>query len=275
MNTIAPSATPQINPADGGVVGAGQYTVPYGLGYSHQTIGLLARRYMHEFGVRPEQVAWLPIVEREHALMNPRAYMNSDRAGKMPLTMEDYLNSRFIAEPARLFDCDIPVNGAFAYIMTSEARAKDLRHPPVYLLAWARPDDAAGRGWEPWDGISPTAVTLYKDAGLDPRDIDLWFVYDGYSYLSLFWMEFLGLVPRGEAANYIEGGDRIRYTGEHPVNTHGGNLSEGRLHGAGHILESVNQLRGTAGLRQAKGDYAVLSMAFPPGGGCGIIGKGY
>lgn len=279
MNTIAPSATPRINPADGGVSGPPQFMTPYGVGYTRQTIGLFGRRYMHVRGYNERQLAWIPIVEREHAMMNPGAYMQT------PMTMDDYLNSRFIAEPVRLFDCDIPVNRAVAYILTSEARAKDMKHPPVYLMGWAGAEGEGGGGassvapYEPWDGIAPTAKTLYQDTGIAPSDIDLWFVYDGYSFLAFMWLEALGLVGPGEAGPYIEGGDRIRYTGEHPMNTHGGNLSEGRAHGAGQIVEVVRQMRGgQVGARQVKkADYAILSSAFPypSGGGCGIIGRGY
>ena len=273
MNTIAPSATPRINPADGGVAGPTQFMTPYGVGYTRQTVGLFGRRYMYERGYNQEQLAWIPIVEREHALLNPGAYM------KDAMTMEDYMNSRYIAEPVRLYDCDIPVNRAVAYIITTEDRAKTMKHPPVYLTGWA---GAEGEGavntplYEPWDGVAPTATTLYKDTGVGPEDMDFWFLYDGYSWLAFMWLECLGLVKPGEAGPYIEGGDRIRITGEHPMNTHGGNLSEGRAHGAGQIIEAVRQLRGEAGPRQAKGDYVILSSAFPypSGGGCGIIGRG-
>lgn len=277
MNTIAPSATPRINPADGGVAGPPQFMTPYGVGYTRQTIGLFGRRYMHERGYNERQLAWIPIVEREHAMMNPGAYMQT------PMTMDDYLNSRFIADPVRLFDCDIPVNRAVAYILTSEERAKTMKHAPVYLMGWAGAEgEGAGAGlvgnYEPWDGIAPTATTLYEDTGIGPKEINQWFVYDGYSYLAFMWLEALGLVGPGEAGPYIEGGANIRYNGEHPMNTHGGNLSEGRAHGAGQIMEAVRQIRGEAGARQAKGnDYIILSSAFPypNGGGCGIIGKGY
>ena len=268
MNIIAPSATPKIDPTDGGVEGPQQFTTPYGVGYTRQTVGLYARRYMHERGYTERQLAWIPLVMREHALMNPGAYMQT------PMTMDDYLSCRYIAEPVRLFDCDIPVNRAVAYIMTSEERAQDTRYPGISLVGWA--EGESGGSFDPWHGIAPTAKQLYSETGLSPEDMDLWFLYDGYSLLTFMWLENLGLVGPGEAGPYIEGGDRIRYNGEHPMNTHGGNLSEGRSHGAGHIVEIVRQMRGEAGARQVKkADYAILSSAFPypNGGGCGIIGR--
>jgi acetyl-CoA acetyltransferase len=278
MNIIAPSATPRINPGDGGVAGPQQWTTPYGVGYTRQTIGIFGRRYMHERGYNERQLAWIPLVERENAQLNPGAYMYGT-----PMTMDDYLNSRFIAEPIRLFDCDIPVNRAVSYIITTEDRAKGMKHPPVYLIGWAGNEGEGGGGrrtfnYEPWDGISPVAEELYRDTKLSPKDMDLWFLYDGYSMLAFMWLESMGLVGPGEAGPYIEGGAHIRITGEHPMNTHGGNLSEGRAHGAGQIIEAVRQIRGEAGERQVKkADYVVLSSAFPypAGGGCGIIGRGF
>ena len=134
-------------------------------------------------------------------------------------------------------------------------------------MGWAGAEgEGASRGgnYAPWDGIAPTATTLYEDTGIGPQEINQWFVYDGYSYLAFMLLEALGLVDPGEAGPYIEGGTNIRYNGEHPMNTHGGNLSEGRAHGAGQIMEAVRQIRGEAGARQAKGnDYIILSSAFP------------
>ena len=272
MNTVAPVGTPLIDPETGEVGGDAQFEVPYGLGYTMQRIGLTTRRYMHRYGITEEQVGWLAVVEREHALLNPWAYW------KKPISVQDYLESRWIAEPVRLFDCDTPVNGAFAYILTRDDLARSLRHEPAYLLGWADSEhDLLSHHLIPeeLEGIGAIGQTLYRDTGLSPSNMDVWMLYDGYSFFVLQWMENLGLVSRGEAGRYIEGGDRIRVTGEHPINPHGGQLSEGRLHGHGHILEAVQQVRGAAGERQArKADYAILSSAFPNTGSAAIIGKG-
>jgi acetyl-CoA acetyltransferase len=268
MNTIAPVSTPQIDPVTGGVAGWSQFEVPYGLGYSMQRIGLRGRAFMHRYGITETQLGWVPVTERTHALMNPWAVM------KKPLTMEEYLASRWIAEPVRLLDCDMPVNGAFAYLMTRDDIAKTLRHPPVYLAAWANHPTTTPDHLQPeiLDGMSPIAKTLYKDAGLGPADMDVWFLYEGFSFFALHWMENLGLVPRGESGNYVDGGTRIRFDGEHPLNTHGGQLSEGRLHGHGHILEAIQQLRGNAGPRQAKrANTAIICSNFPDTGSAGIM----
>lgn len=270
MNTIAPVSTPQIDPTSGGVAGPTQFEVPYGLGYSMQRVGLQARAYMNRYGITREQLAWVPITERQHALMNPWAVM------KTPLTMEDYLNARWIAEPVNLFDCDMPVNGAFAFLLAREDIAKDLKWKPVYLKSWAGNKQNIGLQdhlWpEPLTGITPIAEEIYRDAQLKPEDMDLWFMYDGFSYFVPMWMENLGLVPRGEAGNYVQGGTNIRFDGRHPVNTHGGQLSEGRLHGHGHVLEAIQQLRGNAGERQSKwNNTAIISSVFPHTGAAGIL----
>jgi acetyl-CoA acetyltransferase len=271
MNTAAPISTPEIDTDTGAVGGPGQFEVPYGLGYTMQRVGLTSRRWMHRFGVTHEQVGWLCVVQREHALLNRHAIMRS------PLSLEDYLASRWISAPLRLYDCDYPVNGAFAYIITREDRSRSLLHEPVFLLGWVDSGIAATTFHlylEDVGGMIPLAQQLYTDTGLRPEQMDVWLLYDGYSFFALQWMENLGLVPRGESGAYVEGGSRIRYDGEHPLNTHGGQLSEGRMHGAGHILEAVQQLRGTAGERQAKrAEFAIVSSAFPNSGAAAIFGR--
>jgi acetyl-CoA acetyltransferase len=272
MDTVSTISSPPIDAGTGQVQGPAQFDVPYGLGYTMQRVALASRRWMDRYGITEEQVGWLCITEREHAMRNPRAPLHD------PITMQDYLASRWITEPLRLLDCDYPVHGAFAYILTREDQAKTLRHEPVYFLGWT---DLGGAGAmsphllpEFTDGLRPEVEQLYADTGLQPRDMDVWMLYDGFSHLALQWIEELGLVERGQAGAYVEGGTRIRFDGEHPLNTNGGQLSEGRLHGAGHILEAVEQLRGTAGDRQAKkADHAIVSSIMPYAGAAGIFGR--
>ncbi len=272
MNTVAPVATPDINPGSGGVPGPTQFEVPYGLGYSMQRIGFTVRRWMHRYGITHEQVGWLCVTQREHALLNPQAFF------KKALTIEDYMSARWISDPVRVLDCDYPVNGAYAYIVTRQDRAKDLRQTPVYLRSWVESEipllDFHLIAEDLGPGPSPWLTDLYRDSGVSPAELDVWMLYDGFSFFAPQWMESLGLVPRGESGNYMQGGKNIRFDGEHPVNTHGGQISEGRLHGAGHLLEAVQQLRGNCGDRQAKkADYAVVSTAFPNTGAAAILGK--
>jgi acetyl-CoA acetyltransferase len=271
MNTIAPVNTPEIDPETGGVAGLAQFEVPYGLGYTMQRVGFMKRRWMHRYGITDEQVGWVCVVERRHALMNPYAIM------KKPLTIEDYSQSRWIAEPIRLLDCDYPVNGAFAYIMARPDVVEAAGTIPAHLIGWS----GAGEGDmiphlrpEPAEDMSPLAHELYADTRLKPADMDVWLLYDGFSFLAMQWMEQLGLVAPGESGAYVEGGERILHTGEHPLNTHGGQLSEGRMHATGHILEAVQQVRGGAGSRQAaRAEHAIVSSAYPFNGGVAIFGR--
>jgi acetyl-CoA acetyltransferase len=272
MNTVAPVLTPLIDPETGLVGGPAQFEVPYGLGYTMQGIGLTTRRWMDRYQITEEQVGWLCVTQREHARLNPHAVMQK------PLTVDEYLASRWIADPVRLLDCDYPVNGAYAYVMTTVEEARDLQHAPVELLSWAEsPYDVLEYNHLPEElGEGPTdwLWELYRDAGIGPEELDVWMLYDGFSFFAMQWMESLGLVARGESGNYVEGGRRIGIDGEHPVNTHGGQLSEGRMHGAGHVLEAVQQLRGNAGERQAaKAERAVVTTAFPNTGAAAILGR--
>jgi acetyl-CoA acetyltransferase len=271
MNTLAPVNTPQIDPETGAVQGVEQFDVPYGLGYTMQRVGLLKRRWMERNSITDDQVGWLCVVQRQHALLNPHAIM------KKPITLEDYRSSRWIADPIHLLDCDYPVNGAYAYIVARPDIESTSDSDPVHLLSWSGPGEGdmiphlrpeGGHGMNRW------AREVYADAGLGPSDMDVWLLYDGFSFLAMHWMEELGLVGPGESGAYVEGGERILYTGEHPVNTHGGQLSEGRMHGSGHILEAVQQVRGTAlGRQAAHADYAIASSAYPFNGAVAIFGK--
>lgn len=271
MDTVAPVNTPQIDSLTGDVGGDDQFEVPYGLGYTMQRVGFLMRRWMVRYKIRQDQIGWLAVAERRNALLNPRAVFST------PLSVDDYLGSRWIAEPVRLLDCDYPVNGAFAYLLARGDLARSLDPDPVWLLGWAGPavGDVAPhlRPEEPPES-NRIARELYRDTGLSPAHLDVWMLYDGFSFLAMQWMEALGVVEPGGSGEYVEGAERIVHTGEHPLNTHGGQLSEGRLHGAGHILEAFQQVRGTAGARQAaRADIAVITSAFPYNGGAAVVGR--
>jgi acetyl-CoA acetyltransferase len=271
MNTVAPVNTPPIDPETGAVGGEAQFDVPYGLGYTMQRVGLLKRRWMERNDISDDQIGWLCVTQRQHALLNARAIM------KDPITIADYKSSRWIADPIHLLDCDYPVNGAFAYIVARSDLNTWANSAPVPLLSWGGPgegDSIPHLRPEGGHGMNQWAREAYVDAGLSPADMDVWMLYDGFSFLAMLWMEELGLVEPGGSGHYVEGGTRIFHTGEHPLNTHGGQLSEGRMHGAGHILEAVQQIRGTAGGRQAaRADHAIVTTAYPFNGGVAILGS--
>ena len=273
MNTLAPVATPDIDPESGAVPGVRQFEVPYGLGYTMQMMAMFTQRYMHSYGLTQEQLGWLSVTERAYAVAHPNAMQ------KKLITLDDYMSSRWIAEPVHLFDCDSPTNGACAFLATTGDRARSLRHPPVYLRGYAPTVGAgiAGVGFhmkeEPAGGMTSVAEDIYTQAGMGPKDIDIVYPYDGFTMFVPWWLEDMGLFKRGEAGSFIEGGKRIGPDGELPLNTHGGNLSAGRMHGQHHVLEAVDQLRKTAGTRQVKKAIAnaVVTAAFPNGGGAAGI----
>jgi acetyl-CoA acetyltransferase len=271
MDTAAPVNTPPIDPQTGGVRGPLQFEVPYGLGYTMQRQAMAMRRWMYRYDVSPEQIGWLSVTHREHALLNPAAIM------RRPLTLDEYLASRWIAEPLRLLDCDYPVNGAFAYLVATTEIARNLRWPAIQLLGSAEgnAETVPHKHAEEYDEIGPQARKLYTDTSLSPQDVDVWMLYDGFSTFPMEWMQYLGLVPPYEVGKYVEGGERIRYTAEHPLNTHGGQLSEGRMHGTGYVIEAVQQLRGNAQGRQAaRAGTAFVSTGVPYSGAVAILGKG-
>jgi acetyl-CoA acetyltransferase len=209
-----------------------------------------ATRYMHEFGATREQLGWIPVTQRAHAGRNP------DAVYRDPLTLDDYLAARTISTPMCLYDCDVPVDGATAIVVSATETAADLR-APVRIDAMAGVID--GRpSWDQWEDMArvghATARALWDRTTLRPADVDVAQLYDGFTIEVVWWLEAMGFCPVGEAGAFVEGGHRIGLDGELPLNTWGGQLSGGRLHAAfGHTAEAVRQLRGEAGDRQVAG----------------------
>jgi acetyl-CoA acetyltransferase len=206
-----------------------------------------ANRHMHEFGTTKEQLAWIALTERAHAAGNPHAVFRE------PLTMDDYLSSRMISTPLSLYDCDIPMDGSMAVVISAPETTPDLRH-------WAE-IEAVGSAmrhrpfWEHWPDLTTmtahdAAAHLWSQTSLKPADVDVAQVYDAFSPFVLMWLEALGFCGRGESGPFVEGGTRISLGGELPLNTWGGQLSGGRLHGWGFLAEALRQLWGEAGQRQ-------------------------
>jgi acetyl-CoA acetyltransferase len=209
-----------------------------------------AARYLHEYGVTREQLAWIPVTQRAHAALNP------DAVYRDPLTIDEYLASRMISTPMCLFDCDVPVDGATAIVVSTADAVGDLR-APVRIESMAGVVD--GRpSWEQWEDMGrvghATGAALWDRSTLGPADVDVAQLYDGFTIEAVWWLEALGFCGTGEAGAFVEGGQRMSLDGELPLNTWGGQLSGGRLHAAfGHTAEAVRQLRGEAGARQVAG----------------------
>jgi acetyl-CoA acetyltransferase len=232
--------------------GDSQFSLPYGQGAVFQWHAMAYRRYLHLSGGKRESMAWLATNQRRNANMNPRAYFRD-----VTLSEEDYLNARMIADPLCLFDCDIPIEGCAALLLTTAERARDLKQPPAYIASMAQntAGDPSPMSYILADYMKAggtLANQLWADAGIGPKDVGAAQLYDGFAPSTLYWLEAAGFCPQGEAHHFIQDG-RIAIEGELPVNTFGGSLSEGRLHGMGHIAEAALQVTNRAGPRQVNG----------------------
>ncbi|MGL5839282.1 MAG: thiolase family protein [Sphingorhabdus sp.] len=225
-----------------------QWQLPFHAYSAANWLALTAQRYMHEFGATREQLAQIALTARRHAALNPNALYRD------PMALEDYLSARMISEPLCLFDCDVPIDGATAIIISAADAAPDLKNKPVRIEAVG----CALHQRDSWDqtenftemAAHDAAKAMWARTDLKPKDVDVAEIYDGFSILTLFWLEALGFCGHGEAATFVEGGANISRDGLLPLNTHGGQLSAGRTHGLGFLHEACLQLRGQGGARQ-------------------------
>ncbi len=251
-----------------------EYTLPFRAYSAANWIALVAQRHFHEFGTTREQMAWIALSARRHAAGNPRAIYRE------PMTLDDYLAARMISTPFCLYDCDVPVDGATAVIVSRREAARDLRRKPIGIEAVG----TALRGRPSWDqfddlttmALRDAAAMLWERTDLRPSDVDVAELYDGFSFIAMAWLEALGFCAKGESGPFVEGGGRIALGGEIPLNTNGGQLSGGRLHGYGFLHEACVQLWGEGGERQVPGspEVAVAAAGGGPLGGCLLLTRG-
>ncbi len=248
-----------------------EFTLPFRAYSAANWVALAAQRHFHEYGTTREQLAQIAINARKNAAGNPKAVY------KDPMTLESYFAARMISTPFCLFDCDVPVDGATAMIVSRADLARDLRRPPLRVEAVG----SALHGRPSWDQFDDLATMAMRDAGamlwtrtvLKPADVDVAELYDGFSFLALAWLEGLGFCRKGEGGPFIEGGKRIALDGDLPLNTSGGQLSGGRLHGFGFLHEACLQLWGEGGARQVPGGprVAVAAAGGGPLAGCLLL----
>jgi len=224
---------------------------------------MLARAHQHAYGTTDAQRAAVAVACRKHASLNPAAQM------RKPITIDDVINSRLIADPLHLLDCSLVSDGGAAIVMTSAERARDFRKRPVYLLG-------TGEGHSHEHISQALSLTTsaakeageraYAMAGLTPKDIDVAELYDCFTPVVIIELEDLGFCAKGEGGSFVEGG-RIELGGELPINTHGGLLSHchpGHPGSLFSVTEATRQLRGECGVRQVAG--AQIALVHGQGG---------
>lgn len=248
-----------------------QWSLPFRAYSAANWIALNAQRHFHEYGTTREQLAMVAVNARRNASANPQAIFRD------PMTLEDYFAARMITTPLCLFDCDVPVDGSTAVIVSAATHADGVDHPVARVEAVG----TALRGrpsWDQWDDMTTMSACdagahMWSRTELGPSDVDIAELYDGFSFLTLVWLEALGFCERGESGPFVEGGTRIAREGELPLNTHGGQLSAGRLHGFGFLHEAVLQLRGEAGARQVprRAEVAAVANGGGPIAGCMLL----
>lgn len=232
----------------GGVGGWNAYYVPHGLVTPAQWMAIFGRRYLHEFDHDTDAFGMVTVLARKHAATNPHAMMYG-----RPITIEDHRNAEWIAEPLRLLDCCLDTDGACCAIVTSAEKARTLKQRPVFIRSAAQGTGSRPEVMTSWQRPSLTrleetdaaARRLYQIADMGPNDIDVVMVYDHFTPMVLMTLESYGFAERGRAPDGFREG-AFELDGRWPLNTHGGHLGEGYLHGFNHILEGVRQLRGTA-----------------------------
>jgi acetyl-CoA acetyltransferase len=240
-----------------------KWSRPSGLLRPVDEVAMFWQRYMHEYGATREQLANVALAQRKHANMNPRSTMYERK-----MTLDDYMNARWIAEPLCLFDNCLESDGAVATVIVRADRAKDCQNPPAYIHAWSQgmpkqyqlmtnyhsENPLRGSSW-------PCAENLWRQSDFGPQDVDVAQLYDAFSPLIPFSLEAYGFCGIGEGAAFCEDG-AIEIGGRLPVNTSGGSLSEAYIHGANLITEGVRQIRGTSTAQVENCETSLVTSAF-------------
>lgn len=251
-----------------------EFFLPYGMQTPGQFFAAVAQRHMIEYGTPQEALGRIAMACRAHANNNPAAQMHG-----RTMTMEDYLGSRMLSTPLRLFDFCLETDGACAVVVTSAERARDLAQPPVLIRSAAQ---ASGSDAQPglmfpallrptttsWSS-KPLAEMLFRRGDLTAADVDVAQIYDCFTITTLVQLEDYGFCETGGAGDFIQEGT-LEVGGALPINTSGGHMSEGYIHGMNHVVEGVRQIRGTS-TNQVPGARVSLVTSAPPPGGSALL----
>jgi acetyl-CoA acetyltransferase/uncharacterized OB-fold protein len=228
--------------------GMTEFLAPFGAMSAANWIAVQASHYFHRYGGDRTTLGWIAVNARANAARNPEAVYRE------PFTIDDYLAARLVTTPFGLYDCDVPVDGAVAVIVSAIETAADRPRLPVLVEAVGT-QILERLSWDQ-DTLSHEPQTkgpsrhLWSRTSVRPDEIDLALLYDGFTFNAVSWLESLGFCEPGGARDFIDSGRGIALGGRLPVNPHGGQLSAGRLHGFGHVREAMLQLRGEAAGRQ-------------------------
>ena len=259
--------TGQLRQGSQAVPGPNQFEAPYG----NSLVGayaMVAQRHAHEFGTTPEQLAEIAVGVREYAQLNPLARYRD------PMTVDDVVNSRMVADPLHKLDCCVITDGGGAVLLTTEERARDLKQPPVYVLG-------AGGAQSHWNiSQCPDFTTsagarisadVFAEAGVTPDDVDTIQFYDSFTITVAVLLEDMGFCPKGEAGAFVHEG-HLRRGGKLPLNTDGGGLSSNHpgMRGIFLLVEATRQLRGQGGESQVPD--AEVALCTGSGGWLSCIG---
>ncbi len=230
------------------VDGSSQWFAPFNAISAVTWTAQYAMLHVKRYGLKREQLAQIALTARAHSALNPRALVRE------PLSMDEYMSSRMISSPLCLYDCDRFTDASTVVIVSAGSALDEVKCTPIRIAAMA--GTVERHSWDQADELAcyPTGADLWKRTDYKPSDVDTAQLYDGFSFQALAWIEALGFCGLGEGGQFIEGGKRIALDGELPLNTFGGQIGAGRLHGFGFAHEAVVQLRGKGGARQIPGD---------------------
>jgi acetyl-CoA acetyltransferase len=260
FRTVA-QASARAEVSHAGIIGGGRdvasrswggmsWQLPYNALSAAPLYGLYGTAYFRKYGATSTQLGAIAVNSRQMAAHNPNAIY------RKPITIDDYLASRLISDPLRLYDCDTHIDGSTALVLSHRDAAGDAPNAPIRIEAMGMAVSGFGVGLHEGDFSAMPANRagdmMWSRTDLKPKDLDFAQIYDGFSILTLMWLEALSICAPGEAASFVEGGARIGLGGQLPLNTSGGQLSAGRFHGYGHTYEACLQLWGKGGARQVQ-----------------------